>query len=112
MCPYCDSLPLVHYTEDSDRQAQPNRCYLKLRMNADGWDGLCTTRTEPSPNYAHGPWDNALRNMPVLERKDDGTVNGHGEAAVSPSEHDQTHYELGEWAKRARERVIGLAYYR
>lgn len=57
-------------------------------MQVDGRDGLCTKRAEPSPNYARGPWDNIPGNMPILKWKDDGAVNGHGEAAMSSSEHD------------------------
>jgi hypothetical protein len=74
-----------------ERSCKPNPtggCCPKLRMHADGRDGLCTMRTEPSPHHARGPWDNTPGNLPILKWKDDSAVNGHGEAAVSPSEHD------------------------
>ena len=70
------------------RKPNPTCRFPKLRMNANGWNGLGTAHTEPSPRHAHRTWNNTPRNLPVLERKDNGAVNGYGEATVSSSEND------------------------
>jgi len=55
-------------------------------------------------------WITPIGKLPILERKENGAINGNWEAAVSPSEHDKTHNKFRKWSECAREGVIGLVY--